>query len=55
MITRGTRLSVKAIPHGEDNIGLERHRLPLSLCLAGTAVVMNILAALLSLMTLSLS
>ena len=39
----------------EGNLPLERHRVPISLCLAGAAVVMNILAAILSLMALSVS
>jgi len=54
MITRGNRSSAKAIPY-DDDVNPERKRLPLSLCLAGTAVMMNVLAALLSLMALSLS
>lgn len=54
MITRGTRPSAKAIPY-DDDMNPERHRLPIVLYLAGTAVVMNVLAALLSLMALSLS
>jgi hypothetical protein len=53
--TRDTRLSIEAIPSIEDNSNLERRRLPISLCLAGTAVLMNILAAVLSLMALSVS
>jgi hypothetical protein len=53
--TRGTRLAIKALPYIEDNSDLERHRLPISLCLAGTAVAMNVLAAVLSLIALSVS
>ena len=55
MNTRGTRLSIRALPYGGDTSDLERRRLPISLCLAGTAVLMNILAAVLSLMALSVS
>ncbi len=54
MIARGNRLEAKAIPYG-DGMNPERDGLPLSLCVAGTAVAMNLLAALLSLMALSLS
>ena len=54
MITRGSRPAAKAIPYGDD-MNPERNRLPLSLCVAGTAVAMNLLAVLLSLMALSLS
>lgn len=52
---RGTQLSSKALTLVEDNSDLERHRLPISLCLAATAVAMNVLAAVLSLMALSVS
>lgn len=55
MITRGTRLSIRVLPFGGDKSDLERRRLPISLCLAGTAVLMNVLAAVLSLMALSVS
>ena len=52
---RGTRASTKALPYVVENSDLERRRVPLSLCLAGTAVAMNVLAAVLSLMALSIS
>ncbi|HEV2566028.1 MAG TPA: hypothetical protein VGU19_13185 [Microvirga sp.] len=55
MITRGTQLSGKAVSLGDDGSELERHRIPISLCLAGTAVAMNVLAAVLSLIALSVS
>jgi len=52
---RGTPLSAKAVSFVEDNSDLERHRIPVSLCLAGTAVAMNVLAAVMSLIALSVS
>jgi hypothetical protein len=55
VITRGTQLSVKAVSLVEDSSELERRRIPISLCLAGTAVAMNVLAAVLSLIALSVS
>jgi hypothetical protein len=53
--TRGARVSIKALPYVAEKSDLERRRIPLSLCLAGTAVAMNVLAAVLSLMALSIS
>ena len=52
---RGTQLSTKALPCAENNSDLERYRLSISLGLAATAVAMNVLAAVLSLMALSVS
>jgi hypothetical protein len=55
MIIRGSKRPVEALPHVEGNSDLERHGLPISLCIAGTAVMMNVFAAMLSLIALSVS
>ncbi|WP_262270625.1 MULTISPECIES: hypothetical protein [Microvirga] len=55
MTTRGSRLSSAALRAIDDGPTLERRRIPISLCVAGTAVAMNLLAAVLSLLALSVS
>ena len=55
MTTRDPRLSSAALPYTGDDLTMERRRIPISLCLAGTAVAMNVLAAVLSLIALSVS
>ncbi|WP_160310585.1 hypothetical protein [Microvirga vignae] len=55
MITKGSRLLVETLSHAKDSSELERHHPPISLCLAGTAAVMNVIAAVLALMSLSVS
>jgi hypothetical protein len=55
MIMKGSQLSIEALSHTEVSSDLERYRPPITLCLAATAVVMNVIAAVLSLMALSVS
>jgi hypothetical protein len=49
MIARLTRPAVQVLPSVDRDSGLEEHRLPVSIWLGGTVLVMNVFSAVLSL------